>query len=446
MIGRRATLLGATSLVLASCAYFNGLYNADRLAKDAAKAERDGRTAEARSLWAQAAMKAESVVVKHPDSKYRDDALLLLGRSLRQVDQCPRALSPLSTAAASSPDAALREEARLTLAQCYVELGIPDSAVTLLDDVLARHGALTGSALLWRGRAHMALGLPALAVGDLESAGDPEARFDLAGAYVALDSTARASQVLAQQLDARYDEEGWARALDNLSRASPEVASAFVDSLTTRGGLTAGQQGRLFLADARHLESAGREDRALERWQSAADVARDSLVGAAARAELALRDLRQASEGLDRLAQWEEPIAAAAQRGADLPWPAAEYAGVLRVARLVLERRSGPHADLQLFRVAELTRDSLEAPGLARRLFDEIVTRYPESPIAPKALIAAGFLGGASGDSLRTLLMARYGGSPYVLALEGQTGPAFLALEDSLRTLMGRIGLPSRRP
>ena len=71
-----AWMLLTTAMV--GCAYYNGLFNANRLAADAERAERDGRSGEARSLWAQAAVKAESVATRYPGSGHRDDALLLL--------------------------------------------------------------------------------------------------------------------------------------------------------------------------------------------------------------------------------------------------------------------------------------------------------------------------------------------------------------------------------
>ena len=55
------------------------MYNANRLANSARKAEREGRTFEANSLWGQVATKAESVVVRHPKSKYAEEATILRG-------------------------------------------------------------------------------------------------------------------------------------------------------------------------------------------------------------------------------------------------------------------------------------------------------------------------------------------------------------------------------
>ena len=47
-------LLGVVTIC--GCAYFNGLYNANQLEKDAPGGEGEGRVGEARSLWSQAAV------------------------------------------------------------------------------------------------------------------------------------------------------------------------------------------------------------------------------------------------------------------------------------------------------------------------------------------------------------------------------------------------------
>src|SRR5215204_1617598 len=93
---------GILSGLLGGCVYYNGMYNANRLARSARQAERDGRTLEASSLWGQVATKAESVVVRHPTSKYAEQASLLQGIALAKLGQCAQALAPLSRPAATS--------------------------------------------------------------------------------------------------------------------------------------------------------------------------------------------------------------------------------------------------------------------------------------------------------------------------------------------------------
>ena len=58
--------------LLGGCVYYNGMYNTNRLAKSARKAERDGRAFEAKNLWGQVITRAETLVVRHPRSKYAD--------------------------------------------------------------------------------------------------------------------------------------------------------------------------------------------------------------------------------------------------------------------------------------------------------------------------------------------------------------------------------------
>jgi hypothetical protein len=82
---------GLGVLLLGGCVYYNGMYNTKRLAGSARVAEREGRTFEATNLWGQVVTRAESLVVRHPDSKYVDEALMLKGTALARLGQCPSA-------------------------------------------------------------------------------------------------------------------------------------------------------------------------------------------------------------------------------------------------------------------------------------------------------------------------------------------------------------------
>jgi hypothetical protein len=90
-------------------------------------------------------------------------------------------------------------------------------------------------------------------------------------------------------------------------------------------------------------------------------------------------------------------------------------------------------ADLRLFLAAELARDTLKAPLLAASLFRRVADEWPDSPYAPKALLAVGMLEPAWADSARELLATRYAASPYVAYVQGNALPEYKALEDSLQ-------------
>ena len=95
-----ARLLRLAALVLVGgCVYYNGMYNTNRLAKSARKAERDGRPFEAQGYWGQVITRADSLVLRHPRSKYADQATVLRGLALARLNQCQDAVGPLAHAA-----------------------------------------------------------------------------------------------------------------------------------------------------------------------------------------------------------------------------------------------------------------------------------------------------------------------------------------------------------
>src|SRR5918997_2346638 len=119
------SLLAAAGLtgLLGGCVYYKGMYNANRLARSARKAEREGRTFDANGLWGQVATKAESVLVRHPTSKYAEDAGLLRGVALARLGQCGQAMGPLSRLTVANTKPELVEEALLATGRCQVTIG-----------------------------------------------------------------------------------------------------------------------------------------------------------------------------------------------------------------------------------------------------------------------------------------------------------------------------------
>src|SRR5918997_6075552 len=105
---RAAAIAAACAGLMTGCVYYNGMYNANRLARSARKAERDGRTFEANNLWGQVATKAESVLVRHPRSKYAQEASILRGLALAKMGQCEQALGSLSRVTVANLKAELR--------------------------------------------------------------------------------------------------------------------------------------------------------------------------------------------------------------------------------------------------------------------------------------------------------------------------------------------------
>ena len=75
---------------------------------------------------------------------------------------------------------------------------------------------------------------------------------------------------------------------------------------------------------------------------------------------------------------------------------------------------------------------------LAANLFRQLATQWPESPYAPKALLAAQLLDPEDGAFAQARLDSLYPASPYVAMLRGEDAPGYQVLEDSLQAFAQR--------
>jgi hypothetical protein len=105
-----------------------------------------------------------------------------------------------------------------------------------------------------------------------------------------------------------------------------------------------------------------------------------------------------------------------------------------------------PQGDLRLFLAAETARDSLAAPVLAAGLFRQVVETWPDSPYAPKAMLAGRMLDPEWGEAVRPMLEEKYAASPYLAFLRGENPEGYKALEDSLQAYSYQTAAAQRRP
>jgi hypothetical protein len=131
-------------LLALGCAYYNGVYNAKRLASDARKAEKDGRTLEANGLWGRVALQAESTLARHPSSKWADETRLA-GNRTGPAQECEQAVPILDKVLASTADLKMRDEAALLNGTCRESLGDAEGAsrvyARMMDSPIASAGA-----------------------------------------------------------------------------------------------------------------------------------------------------------------------------------------------------------------------------------------------------------------------------------------------------------------
>jgi tetratricopeptide (TPR) repeat protein len=447
----RALSVALAAALLGGCVYYNGMYNTKRLAGSARKAERDGRTFEANNLWGQVVTRAESLVARHPDSKYVDEALVLKGVALARLNQCDAAVAPLGRVSLLPADAEVTEEASLALGRCQLQLGDPAVAEIMFARVVESEDPVRRrEARLLRGRALRMTGRHEEALAALEGSSDPHAANErllaLAGAGRREAALALADSMLAiRDTTARWD-----TLVVAVGREDPRTASALVDRLVGRPDTPAITRARLFLEDGTRLAPLD-SVRAESRLRQAAQG--DSAGDAGERARLRLTRL-----SLTRARSVSElpPIVKALDQRIEQKGVLAGEAGQLResVAGILAAGDSvsagAAQADLRLFLAAEAARDSLAAPALAASLFRTIVEATPDSPYAPKAILAGQVLDPVWGESAVPLLQARYAGSPYVAFLQGTEPYGYRELEDSLQSFalsLGAGGRPGvRRP
>ena len=426
-------------LTSAGCAYYNAMWSAERYAKDARKAERRGQLSEARSHWAQAAVKAERVALRHPRSRWADDALTLQAEGLARSGACDEAADIIKRVRESVQDRALLERVALVSAECALSARQPMQAEAALAPALASRDESR------RSRAELLAGQTAAqrldydaAVTHFERSRETAARPARARALIEAERTAEAARVI-ESLTGPEFEADRADLLARLATAGrgggggeggPDTASETLDRLLARGKhIPFQEQARLLIGDADRRLAHGDYDAASARYRRAAAIA-PAGTGEAGLAALGIQrvllagarersDLKPIEAELARLSL--EPGAVAAKRILDL----------VRQTAII------PETPAAGFRAAEFARDSLGAPALAGSLFLELAARDTASLYAPKALVAAIALLPERHDSIVGVLDTTYPASPYTRAFHGEPSVAYAAAEDSLARALG---------
>jgi hypothetical protein len=237
----------------------------------------------------------------------------------------------------------------------------------------------------------------------------------------------------------------WLPLLDSLAAAGAAPrAGELATLLAALGDLAPGQRARLLLGEAGRRLARAASARAESVLRAAIGLAPDSVEAREAGLRLIRLALarRTTVPGADSL---RDSLLGVARGGGT---PAREAGAIIRILDLIREPGAGAIVpDANGFWLGELARDSLASPRLAASLFVEMAASFPQSPWAPKALLAAIQLGTPKADSLRAVLESAYHDSPYMAALRGEPSPAFAAVEDTLRLVLARrASAPATRP
>lgn len=429
---RRFLLPSAVCLLptVSACAYYNGVYNAKTELTAGERLARLGREAEAGSRYAAAAAKAETVLVRHPRTRWRPQALSIAARASALSGDCasarPRLIEALTLPALDATD-----RDRLLVAQgvCEVREARPVSALAILEPLSARgQPSVRPVAALWAARAAIALGDANRARRVLGALDAGAAQWELAQASLGAHQYAAAESLLtlrATRGDARPEVTPMLLTLWLAGRRDA------VERLVAQyhvAGTRASDKLALHMLVAGLQIDAGLDAPARAHLLAARRLAVDSVVDAEAAARLTLLSLAPLSRF--------EDVAAAVRRGS-VPGRGSRIQRRLDDNVLLAELLAG-RADpsgASLYLAAEVARDSLRAPRLAYQLFRRIDQTLQGAVMAPRGLFAAAILAPDSSPALYTRLRERYPRSPWALALDGGSPGDFPAWEVSEATL-----------
>jgi hypothetical protein len=419
MHARTLSALLALFLV-AGCGYFNSLYNANRSFAAAERASRGGDRATAAREYRAAIDRAAVSYRKYPDSRWADDALLLLGRARFALGEYTAAAAAMRTLLEQSADPSLRPLAHAWLGAALAAEHETALALTHLDSATARLAGDSDEAAFarfWRARAGFDAGRIDAAWTDLAAAAAnrrmaQDAAFEGLRRAVQARDTVRALDFTRHLAAARYEPALLPR-IDSLLRAtghdwSPGLAlraSAPLEDVDW----PATARDEIALLRAQLAVAAGEHDVAHELAMNVASAvsrgvgSRARHVAAGIRLERAAQpsDLEDIRELL--LPAYDDPAALDLMRR-------------VRAAQILLEDGSNPANSLSLFAAAEFLRDDLGARVLARRIFLEFANAQAQSAWAGKAALAAHQI---KRDPESDALLERLAANPYVGAARG---------------------------
>ncbi len=418
---RPRRVLPLCTLALCGCVYFNTFYNAEKYydegEKLAARApENAGLPASARTAFERSVEKSSQVLTSHPNSKYADDALLLLGKAHFWLGNYAESAAALRGLLESHPQSGLRREAAVWLVRAGAQSGDAATAERISGELLAQ-GDLSSSdrVALQLERAHLALeaGEPAAAVGiyeELERTDSERARREgvpllRAEAHLAQGDTAAALGDLGPLVAAEDDPELQRKAsvvMAGILASSGEPGQA----IETYREVLSGDVGdslaaEIHLALAETQRSAGNVRAAAEELATVARLVPSTPIAATSlyrRGLIEWRDLRSRDDAKKTLLEafLQDPDAPAADSAAAAARTIQEiqhYQAILAGSEQVLSPLPPEEVKATAtYLLAELlyTREG-DAEG-ARKLFGDMLTLYPGSAWTPKVLYTLGWL------------------------------------------------------
>ncbi|MBL0172677.1 MAG: hypothetical protein IPP90_18605 [Gemmatimonadaceae bacterium] len=431
--GWRAFLVAALPVLISGCVYYNGVYNAKEAAHTGDARLRRGDESDAVQFFQLSAAKAESILVRHPTSKWRTRALYLAGRGAALAGQCESAMHRLPeflTIPGSTEDD--RARARVALASCELRSALIPAARRRLDSLIdAPNAEIARQARLWAARAALADGdrdAVARLLGGTEDGAMP---WELLQSSLSAHEYVRVESLLVQRARRADYRDDVTRALREMFAAGRwDAVEAVVHGYDLSRVRDASRASMHFVVGDLNVR-VGQDSVARQHLLTARTLAgRDTVIERESAARIAYLAMRRVStlREVDTIVARED---SAVRR---TPY-ARRLNEQLLLVRLLAQQAEPTGA--AWFLAAEVARDSLRAPELARAMFLRVVREAPQAPLAPHALYAAGLLTPDSASVWGARIRRDFAGSSVAAWLSGAdpAGRADFALTPDLLQL-----------
>jgi hypothetical protein len=429
----KRSFAAAAMLLLGGCGYFNAMYNARQQFAEAERAAARGESGVATRAYLDAIDRAAASYRNHPESRWADDALLLIARARWELGEHVAARAAAEELLLRSDDEDKRAAAHAYAGAAALRADDPAATLHLDSAVAHASGDFLSLALLARARLRFA-NASADAWTDLERAAAhdgffaSEARLEAATRAISATDTLRARAAF----DGLFDDAHAARWRDSIAilidATAATAGAAFAWSATSSADDAAWpgeERDVLRLRRVAMLAAAGDTAGAIEQ---ALDLAGRTSALTAGQARTTAARLRLATS-----ASIEEVLEV---RNILLPAiDDAEARTLLRTiaaVEVLLERAAGGQP-LALFAAGEIARDALRAPAFARSLFLAYADVVPDALWAPKAVLAAAAIQSAGDGQNLTARFEAQQDNVYVKAILDRADPAaFQSAEERL--------------
>jgi TolA-binding protein len=429
---------GGAGLLLASCAYFNTLYNAKEKYADAQKLDRQqagagaGTTTGANALaYEEVIEKCKKMIARYPDSRHVDDAMLLIGRSLYALGRYEEAVSALDSLETRHPKSNLLADTRFLKGKSLASAKHYDAAVPVLSrfvDDYRKHDSRP-EALYLLCTSLMQLGLSEDAVAALERLerdhGRSDYRFraqvDMAEILAEKELYQESLAVYQRLNETRIPEKVRFDVWMGMARVQEEVGdhAGALETLAQvqTGQITPDREPTVLLLRARAHMGADSTARAITEYRDVASRFSRGVYGAEANFHLG-----EIYEGMDSLRTAQRFYQEVPKSYASSPFAEDAIRRSSDIARVLrLEEMAGDDSPeamaLRTFSMAEIQLFQFNSAEKAIPSYEKIVSDYPDTEFAPKSAYALGYIYGVVlQDSVKArewyeVLRTRYGGS-----------------------------------